>query len=272
MPAPTSDRPLWDRAATPLALPGARRRAELASLPPGLPDLATLFTFARDAELRFATLRLRIEDRTWTAAGERLEVSDVLIRHPGQARVTTTLSGAADRTAGPGVGPGGHQVWLGDGRTVRTYSTISRVATERPARRRVVGLDQADLPGRSRVYEPLTGLPMESLPEVFVHPANYCQNVLATGACVIAGQTRIAGREAILVECDHPRTIEIAADRPDHRLQVAIDTASGLLVRLVETLAGQTTRLAEATVVEPGAVLPDGAFALSVPPDSNRIY
>ena len=51
-----------------------------------------------------------------------------------------------------------------------------------------------DLPGRSQVYVPLTALPMESLPDLFVHPGGYCQNVLATGDCRVVGSTTVAGR------------------------------------------------------------------------------
>ena len=43
-----------------------------------------------------------------------------------------------------------------------------------------------DLPGRSQVYGPLTALPMESLPDLFVIPG-YCQNVLGTGRCRVTG-------------------------------------------------------------------------------------
>ena len=53
---------LWDRAAD-LPVPvGRRPRPELVALPPDtLPTLDALFTFMRDAELRFDTLRMRIE-------------------------------------------------------------------------------------------------------------------------------------------------------------------------------------------------------------------
>ncbi|HEX8938569.1 MAG TPA: hypothetical protein VF763_00280 [Candidatus Limnocylindrales bacterium] len=263
MSASTPDLPRWDLAASSAVAPGARRRAELAALPAGEPDLATLFTFMRDAELRFATLRLRIEERTW-AAVERVETTEVLVRHPGLARVTTSVTGDGE--------PAGYDVWLGDGRTVRTYSTISRVTTERPVRRRVGGLAEADLPGPARVYEPLTALPMETLAETFVHPAGFCQNVLTTGACRVAGRIAVAGREAVLVECDHPRVVERYADLPDHRLEVAADDATGLVVRLVETIGGRPTRVAEAVSVEVDAPIPDSAFSLAVPADAHRIY
>ena len=53
------------------------------------------------------------------------------------------------------------------------------------------------MPGSARVYEPLTPLPLETLPELFIHPAGYCQNVLATGRTWISGTDVVAGREAI---------------------------------------------------------------------------
>lgn len=59
----------WDRASS-LPAGGRRRdRAELAALRPDLPDLDTLFTFMRDAELRFGSLRLRLDERrSWLPA------------------------------------------------------------------------------------------------------------------------------------------------------------------------------------------------------------
>jgi len=40
---------------------------------------------------------------------------------------------------------------------------------------------------------------MESLPELFVHPAGFCQNVLATGICRVTGTSDVAGRAAIVL-------------------------------------------------------------------------
>ena len=90
---------------------------------------------------------------------------------------------------------------------------------------------------------PVTALPMESVVETLVHPGGFAQNVLATGECWIGGTTRVAGREAIVVECDHPRTIEIDADRPDHHFQLSVDRETGVIIRLVETIAGAVTRV-----------------------------
>ena len=94
-----------------------------------LPSIAQLFTFARDAELRFETLRLQIEDRVHGAAGEQRTLIDVVLRHPGQVRVTTTNPDLGTR--------GNHSVWISDGQKVRTFAGGSRVGTDRPVRRRI---------------------------------------------------------------------------------------------------------------------------------------
>ena len=62
---------LWDRAAALPARSDGRRLPEVATLASGLPRVAELFDFMRDAELRFATLRLRIEERTQRPRGAR---------------------------------------------------------------------------------------------------------------------------------------------------------------------------------------------------------
>ncbi len=254
----------WDRASLlPVAADG-RRRAEIVQLAPVLPELAILFTFMRDAELRFASLRLRLEERTWTGVGEQLRVHDVLIRHPGRARVTVRRDAAG--------AAGTYEAWSSDGSTVRVWKSGHRLATERPARARVVGLEDPDLPGASRAYRPLTALPANSPADTFVHPAGFCQNVLATGACVITGMTTIAGREAIGLTCAAPRTIELNGDQPDHRFELAVDRETGLLVALHESFGAHVARAIVATDVSPDAPIPDSAFAISVPADAASIY
>jgi hypothetical protein len=258
----------WDRAAD-LPLPGGRRpRPELVALPAdGLPTLAELFTFMRDAELRFDTLRMRIEERSFGVAGEQVTVSDVMLRHTGAARVTTTQ---------PSLGTAAnYELWISDGEVVRTYSAPHRLGTRRPVRRAVVGVsgrESRDLPGPSRVYVPLTSLPMETLPETFVHPAGYCQNVLSTGACRITGLEDVAGREAVVVECDHPRTIEMTADRPDFGIRVSADRADGVILRLVESVGRVVTRDATVTEYEPDAPLPPTAFDFAFPTGTTLLY
>jgi hypothetical protein len=254
---------LWDRAASLPVEAGERRRPEVAALSTDLPTLDELFSFMRDAELRFDTLRMGIEERTFTALGEHLVAIDVSLRHPGHAKVTT---------AEPGMGEAGnYEIWVSDGDIVRTYSGPHRLGTQRPIRNRPRGLD-GGFPGSARVYEPLTALPMETLPETFVHPAGYAQNVLGTGRTWISGTDLIAGREAIVVESDHPRAVEMAADRPDFHVQVAVDRADGVILRLVETIGGDVTREAQVTSYQPNAPLPPSIFVYEFPEGTTVLY
>jgi hypothetical protein len=232
--------------------------------PPGVPSLGDLFDFMRDAELRFATLRMRIEDRTQTARGEDLTSMEVALRHPGDAKVTTTR-----QTDGP---LGEYEVWISDGELVRTYSGIHKLGTQRPVRNRPRGLADPDFPGFAQVYEPLTALPFETLPDTFVHPAGYCQNVLSTGRAHVAGTALVIGREAILVECDHPRTTEIAGDRPDHHLSLAVDRETGVILRLVESIGGVETRRAEVVDLAPDAPLQPSALQFVFPTGTTMLY
>ena len=265
--AMTSTR-LWDRAAD-LPMPIDRRpRPELVTLPGAdLPTVEELFTFMRDAELRFDTLRMRIEERSFTARGEQLVVVETALRHPGDARVTT--SEPSRGTAG------NYELWVSDGEIVRTYSGPHSLGTERPVRRGVVGIsgrESRDLPGPSRVYAPLTALPMETLPEAFIHPAGYCQNVLATGDCAVVGLDDVAGREAVLLVCDHPRTIEMAADRPDFAIRVWADRSDGVILRLEESIGGVVTRDARVTDYDPDAALAPNTFDFTFPTGTTMLY
>jgi hypothetical protein len=135
-----------------------------------------------------------------------------------------------------------------------------------------VGLEDRDLPGFAKVYRPLTALPMETLPETFVHPAGYCQNVLATGRCTVVGSDEVAGREAVLLRCDHPRAIERVGDRPDFAIDIAADRDTGVIVRLIETMGETVTRHAEVTSLQPDAPLPPSAFEFAFPSDTTFIY
>ena len=124
----------------------------------------------------------------------------------------------------------------------------------------------------SRVYEPLTQLPMETLPDTFVHPAGYCQNVLSTGASWIAGTETILGRSAVIVECDHPRTIEVVADREDFHIQVAVDRLDGIVLRIVESIGGQVTRRAEVVRLRARRPIVPTAFDFTFPSDTTMLY
>jgi outer membrane lipoprotein-sorting protein len=259
---------LWDRAAD-LPLPAGRRpRPETVALPAdGLPTVAELFTFMRDAELRFDTLRMRIEEHTFGVTGEQVAVVDVALRHPDDARVTTSAASTGLSKQ--------YEIWISDGVTVRTYSAAHRLGTERPVRRMVVGVtgrESRDLPGPSRVYASVTALPMETLPETFIHPAGYCQNVLSTGLCRVVGLEAVGEREAIVVECDHPRTIEMSADRPDFRIRLSVDRADGVILRLQESIGGIVTRDAIAIEYEPDAILAPSTFDFTFPTGTTMLY
>jgi hypothetical protein len=249
---------LWDRAGG-LTVPSAdRRRPEIVALPPHLPTLDELFTFMRDAELRFETLLMRIEERTFTTRGEQLVAIDVALRHPGLEPV-------------PGVGAN-FETWISDGETVRTYSRLHKLGTQRPARPRVRGLDDGEFPGASRVYRPLTALPMETLPDTFIHPAGYCQNVLATGRTWISGTDIVRGREAIVVQSEHPRAVELAADRPDFHVEIAVSPFEGVILRLTESIAGEVTRDAQVVAYQPDAALPPATFEFDFPAGTTMLY
>jgi outer membrane lipoprotein-sorting protein len=258
---------LWDRAAV-VPFRGddgePAREPEIVALAPGMPSVGELFTFMRDAELRFATLKLRIEETTYGTRGEQIVAMDVALRHPGHARVVTSEAGT--KVAGH------HELWLSDGSTVWTYAAAHRLGTKRPIRNRPRALGEGDFPGWSKVYEPVTPLPFETLPELFVHPAGYCQNVLSTGETWISGTETVAGRIAILVECDHPRAVEWEADRPDFHIQVAVDRGDGVITRLIESIGGEITRSAEVTAYDPDAPLPDSMFEFTFPGGTTLLY
>jgi hypothetical protein len=258
-----TDTRLWDRAALTVQT-GERRLPSVAALPKGLPTVTELFDFMRDAELRFATLRMRIVEETSTTRGDDATQLDVMLRHPGDAKVTSSRPG--------NVLGHDYEIWISDGDLVRTYAAAHKLGTQRPMRNRPRGLDEHDFPGMSRVYEPVTTLPTETLPDTFIHPAGYCQNVLATGRCRITGTDVVADREAILLECDHPRAIEVAADRPDFHISLAVDRLLGVVLRLVESIGDETTRRAEVAHLAPDAPLPPAAFDFAFPTGTTMLY
>jgi outer membrane lipoprotein-sorting protein len=261
----TTTHHLWDRAAGgQLIETEGRRFPEKTALQPGVPTVSELFDFMRDAELRFETLRMRIVEVARTAQGEQSVETEVAIRHPGHARVMTSQPG--------GRVTGDYEVWIADGDIVRTYASKHKLGTQRPIRNRPRGLEDPDLPGSAKVYEPLTALPMETLPETFVHPAGYCQNVLATGECVVTGPEMARGREAIGLISRHPRTIELAADRPDFAVRIAVDRDTGIIVRLTETVGAEATRYAEVVDLEPDAALQSTTFDFVFPTGTTMLY
>jgi outer membrane lipoprotein-sorting protein len=253
-----------DRAAAASVPAVARRRPEIVALSAEMPAIDELFTFMRDAELRFESLWMRIEERTFGTHGEQLTIIETALRHPGLARLTTSEPAAG--------ATGSFETWISDGEVVRTYSRSHRLGTERPVRASVRGLDDPDLPAQTKVYRPLTALPTETLPDTFLHPAGYCRNVLATGRTWISGTEVVRGRETIVVQCDHPRATELAADRPDFHIEIAVDRADGAILRLVETIGGDVTRDAEAVSFEPDAALPPATFDFHFPTGTTMLY
>ena len=259
-----TDTKLWDRAAALPARTDGTRLPEVVALPTDLPKLAELFDFMRDAELRFATLRMRIEERAANSLGEDLTIIETVLRHPNDAKVITTHGESSIKAE--------YELWITDGEIVRTYASAHKLGTQRPVRNRPRGLGDNDFPGPSKVYEPVTALPMETLPDTFIHPAGYCQNVLSTGRCSVAGTAIVGGREAVLVECDHPRTTELAGDRPDFHISVAVDRDTGVILRLVETMGGIVTRDAAVVELAPDAALPASAFTFAFPTGTTMLY
>jgi hypothetical protein len=254
---------LWDRAAV-AVVENDRRFPAVASLGSADPTVEQLFDFMRDAELRFATLRMRILERVVASRGEETTQIDVMLRHPGHAKVTTSRPG--DVVGGP------YEIWISDGEIVRTYAARHKLGTQRPVRNRPRGLDDPDFPGMSRIYEPVTGLPMETLPDTFVHPAGFCQNVLATGRCTVTGTAAVGDRATIHLRCDHPRTIELPADRPDHSIDISVDRDTGVIVRLIERIGGAVTRDAAVTELQPDAPLPPTAFEFVFPTGTTMLF
>ena len=245
----------------------ALREPQIVALGPDAPSLAELFLFMRDAELRFETLRMRIEDRTYGTRGESLEISELWLRHPGHAKVVTRFAGDTD-----GASRSFH-VWITDEEHVRTYDARANVASVRPVRERVVGVTDASLPAFSRVYVARTDLPMETLVDTFVHPHGFSRNVLATARLELLGTITLAqGRGGFLLRAYHPRTTEVLTDRPDHWLEVGVDRATGLILMLVEHVGDQVTRDARVTQLQLDAPIGDDAFQLYLSPDVRMMY
>ncbi len=228
------------------------------------PSMTELFAFMADAELRFETLRMRIVDRTWTARGEETEVSEIWLRHPSKAKVLTRVGSDAPRSPS--------RIWVSDGVTIRTYETEGDLLRERPVRDRPEGVTRDDLPGFARVYAPRTMLPMETLPETFVHPRGLCRNVLATGGLTLLGTNQRNGRETWLIRCDQPRRAEVLNDKPDRVLEIGVDRLTGLVVLLVERFGETVTRQAEVTDLTLDGAMPDEVFVLHAPESARRLY
>jgi hypothetical protein len=115
-------------------------------------------------------------------------------------------------------------------------------------------------------------LPAGSLADAFIHPHSLFRNVLVTGPLSIEGTLPIAGREAIVVRCRHPRTSKVLVDRPDRWVDVGIDRSSGFVVLLSEHVAETETRRGETTLLELDPDIPDDAFGLHLGSDVRMLY
>ena len=247
-----------DRALAPYRAP------DLPTLPEEVPALEELFSFMAQAELRFESLRMRIDDRQVTTHGEETVVHDIWLRHTGFAKVISTRGASSD---------GDYDVWTCDGETVSTFNALGRTATKRRAPHAPRGVDDPTLPRRSRIYSVQTALPNESIADTFVHPNGLCRNVLSTGIVYRTGTAALAGgRETMLLRCNHPRSSQLLLDRPDHWLEVGVDTQTGMLLLLAEHVGDRITRHAEATSVRLDEPIPDSAFTIHTSSDTRTIY
>jgi hypothetical protein len=240
------------------------RRPQMVTLPADGPSFSELFTFMRDAELRFDSLRMRILDRKRSAAGEQTEVIEVWLRHPGRAKVITRHGTEQVR--------GNFQAWLSDGESVITYDARSSTRTIRPVRRMPEGATRSDMPSYARVYVARTDLPAETLVNTFVHPQGLCRNLLTTGPLEVVGDTTVAGREALVLRVKHPRRAEVHLDRPDRWIEVTVDRQTGLILRLVEGVGDHVARDATVADLELDPIIGDEVFQLYLSDEVARIY
>ena len=221
----------------------------------------------RDAELRFATLRMRIAERSRTARGEevaharrhppppgrrqghdepgrpgrrrRLRDLDLRRRHRPDLRRAPTSSGPSDRSA-----------------TGRAVSTIADLPGYSPGLR--AGHRPADGDAAGHVRPP--GRPT----------ARTCSPRAAARS---PARPSSIGREAIMLDCEHPRTIELAADRPglppgpdrrsrDRRHPAARSRRS----------AGRSAATPRSSTSSPDAPLPPSAFDFVFPTGTTMLY
>ncbi|HEY8989695.1 MAG TPA: hypothetical protein VIM39_11790, partial [Candidatus Limnocylindrales bacterium] len=78
--------------------------------------------------------------------------------------------------------------------------------------------------------------------------------------------------ETVVIECDHPRTIEMGADRPDFRIRVNVDRADGVILRLEESIGGAATRDARITDYDPDGPLAPNTFDFTFPTGTTMLY
>ena len=198
------------------------------------------------------------------APARRCSSTRSLIRHPDRVRVTVRH---ADLEM-----PRDHETWAFASGMITTWSAIHGTRTERPARRGIVGLESTTLPPTSKVYRPLTPLPIDSIAEVCDPPGQLPAERRLHGRGRRHRPARVAGREPYVVESLRPRTTRMAADRSDASIRLAADAALGVISLLEQRLGDRVVRRAEAVSIEPDADIPDAAFDVAIPSTARRIY
>lgn len=250
--------------AVPPSVP-ADRAPVLVALDAEAPRLEDLFTFMVDAELRVQRLRLRVEERVHTARGEELSTIELILAHPGRARITTRRS--ADPLSRD------YRVWASDGAVVTTYDALDERASVRPLRPMPVGANDPSKPRFAQVWTPRTQLPASSVTDTMIHPNGLIRNVLLTSAVSLVGTTFVAGgRETLVLRANHPRSAHVLTDRPDRWMEVGVDRMTGFITLLAEHVGDRTTRHAQAISLDVDGVVPDEAFAVHLPSDVRMIY
>ena len=64
----------------------------------------------------------------------------------------------------------------------------------------------------------------------------------------------------------------MAGDRPDFTIEIAADRETGVILRLVESIGGETTRHAQVTEIAPDAPLPPSIFQFVFPTGTTMLY
>ena len=257
---------LWDRAAALPVLRGRPARAEFAALPSDLPTVAELFDFMRDAEPRFATLRMRIEDRTLDARGER--------RRGDGRRCSAIPARPRCTTAGPGDGSAAdYEVWISDGELVRTYASAHRLGTQRPIRNRPRGLDDPDLPGTSKVYEPVTALP-DGDPARHVRPPGRLLPERAGDRALPGHRHRPRRRSRGDPARVRPPTHDRAARRPPGlpHLDRGRSRRPGSSCAWSRSIGGESPATPRSSSSQPDVPLPPAAFDFVFPTGTTMLY
>ena len=231
-----------------------------------LPTVAELFDFMRDAELRFGTLRLRIEERAQTARGEELTHDG---RHPPPP-------GRRARSRPPGRrGRQGRVRDLDLRRRSRPdlRERPSASAPSGPIRNRPRGLDDRDFPGPSRVYEPVTALP-DGDPARHLRPPRRLLPERPGHRSVHGHAARTSSRDARR-SCSSATTRgrpSSPATGPTSTSRSRSIARPACILRLVESIGGVVTRDAEVVELRPDAPLPPTAFDFVFPTGTTMLY